>query len=89
MKVNALQLRQSLGSILLALGKKDDPIIVEKNREPVAVLISIKVFKERFVDFLDKEKQEELILLAKQSAKKSSQNSLSILRELRYGLNDT
>ncbi|MBI2059654.1 MAG: type II toxin-antitoxin system Phd/YefM family antitoxin [Nitrospirae bacterium] len=49
-KVNALQLRQSLGKILRKLEKTGEPILVEKNREPKAVLVTVKDFKERYLD---------------------------------------
>ena len=53
MKVNALQVRQSFGKILKRLNKEKEPILIEKGREPVAALISLKDYKERFIDRLD------------------------------------
>lgn len=49
-KTNALKLRQSLGAILKMLKTSGEPILVEKDRQPVAVLISIEDFHKRFVD---------------------------------------
>jgi PHD/YefM family antitoxin component YafN of YafNO toxin-antitoxin module len=83
--VTALQIRQSFGKILKKLQKDDEPILVEKGREPVAVLISLKAFQERFIDYREKKKREALLELAKTSAKKSTLDSLTVLRELRYG----
>lgn len=48
-KVNALQLRQSLGKVLKRLEKTGEPILVEKNREPKAVMITLKDYQERFI----------------------------------------
>jgi uncharacterized protein (DUF2249 family) len=56
MKVSALQVRQSLGRILEKLKKTDEPIIIEKGREPVPVLISLRVFEERFIDYREEQK---------------------------------
>jgi prevent-host-death family protein len=49
-KVNALQLRQSLGKILQRLRRTGRPILVEKSRQPAAVLISLEDYRARFVD---------------------------------------
>jgi len=49
-KTNALKLRQSLGKVLQRLQKTGQPILVEKDRKPVAVLISLEDFQNRFVD---------------------------------------
>ena len=43
--VNALELRQSLGKVLRALEKDGAPILVERAREPSAVLISLKDYR--------------------------------------------
>ena len=49
-KTNALKLRQSLGKILKDLAKDGEPILVEKDRKPAAVLIAIEDFQRRFAD---------------------------------------
>ncbi len=85
MKVNALQVRQSLGKILDKLKKMDEPIIIERGREPVAVLISLKAFRERFVDYREEQKRRELLEAFRQNAVKPSMDSLAALREIRYG----
>jgi len=85
MKINALQLRQSFGKILKKLLSTDEPIIIEKGRVPVAVLISLKAFRERFIDYREQQKRMELLERFKNSAAKTSEDSLKILRELRYG----
>lgn len=84
-KVTALEIRQRFGGVLKKLQKKDEPILIEKGREPVAVLISLKTFNNRFIDFREKEKRDELVRLARASATKSPLDSLTVIRELRYG----
>ncbi|MFA5890401.1 MAG: type II toxin-antitoxin system Phd/YefM family antitoxin [Actinomycetota bacterium] len=49
-KVTALDLRQSLGKIVEAILDDGEPILLEKGRRPVAVLISIRDFQERFAE---------------------------------------
>ena len=85
MKVNALQLRQSLGKILEKLKKTDEPIIIEKGRQPVAVLVSLKVFRERFLDLREEQKRQELLEAFRISAAEPREDSLAALRDTRYG----
>ena len=85
MKVNALQVRQSFGAVLEKLRKSDEPIVIEKGREPVAVLISMKMFRERFVDYREEQKRRELLETFRNSATAPTEDSLALLRELRYG----
>ena len=85
MKINALQIRQSFGKILKQLQRSDEPIIIEKGRVPVAVLISLKVFKERFIDYREQKKREELLEQFRSHSVKPTMDSLKSLRELRYG----
>jgi len=49
-RVNALALRQSLGKVVASLERTGEPILLEKGRRPVAVLISLRDFEERFVE---------------------------------------
>lgn len=85
MKVNALQIRQSLGKILERLKQEDEPIIIEKGREPVAVLISLRMFRERFVDYREEQKRRQLLDKFRQTASVPAVDSLEALRALRYG----
>ena len=48
--VNALQLRQSLGKVLDQLEHDGAPIVVCRRRTPAAALVSLKDYRERFVD---------------------------------------
>jgi len=47
---NAIDVRRSLGRVLAELEEGGEPIIVEKTGRPVAALVSIKDFRERFAD---------------------------------------
>ena len=85
MKVNALQVRQSLGRILEKLKKTEETIIIEKGREPVAVLISLRIFKERFIDYREEQKRPRAPGSFPSQRSKSSVDSLAVLRKLRYG----
>ncbi len=85
MKVNALQLRQSLGKYLEKLQKTDEPLIIEKGRRPVAVLISLKVFRERFIDLREEQKRQEMLEAFRLSAVTPTEDSLVALRDVRYG----
>jgi len=49
-KTNALKLRQSFGAVLKKLKATGKPILVEKDRAPAAVLITIEDYNKRFVD---------------------------------------
>ncbi|MBI4704569.1 MAG: type II toxin-antitoxin system Phd/YefM family antitoxin [Deltaproteobacteria bacterium] len=48
--VNALQVRQSLGRVLDELDATEEPILVERGRRPVAVLLPLRIFHQRFAD---------------------------------------
>ncbi|MEZ4755186.1 MAG: type II toxin-antitoxin system Phd/YefM family antitoxin [Bdellovibrionota bacterium] len=85
MKVNALKLRQSLGSVLELLQKNNEPIIIERKREPVAVLISIEMYEKRFIEYQDKQKRKTLLESFRNLAEKTEGDSLETLREIRYG----
>jgi PHD/YefM family antitoxin component YafN of YafNO toxin-antitoxin module len=85
--VNALKIRQAFGSVLKRLRKTNEPILIEKGREPVAVLISLETFQKRFIDYRDREKRDRLLLLARESATEPKTDSMTVLRELRNGPN--
>jgi PHD/YefM family antitoxin component YafN of YafNO toxin-antitoxin module len=87
-KVNALTIRQSFGKVLKELQKKGEPILIEKGRTPVGVLISLQAFKERFIDFQEKQKKEAILKLAHESSTPAAKDSLTVLRDLRYGTSD-
>jgi PHD/YefM family antitoxin component YafN of YafNO toxin-antitoxin module len=83
--VNALQLRQSLGRVLQRLRKNGRPILIERDRKPAAVLISLDDYRRRFVDVeADRLRAEmvERIKRAKLAPPKGS-SSLDLVREVR------
>jgi prevent-host-death family protein len=49
-RVNSAELRASIGNIVADIERNGQPIILEKHNQPVAVIISLKDFQERFVE---------------------------------------
>lgn len=86
-KTNALQLRQNMGRIVQRLKEKGEPILIEKDRKPVAVLISLEDYQRRFVDIDADIKRREMIEEIKQAQMKLPQgtSSLDLIRSLREG----
>lgn len=86
-KVNALQLRQSLGAVIDDLEKTGEPILIEKGRKPVGVLISLQDFKERFHELDAAAERDKIIAEMDAIAAKAPivdpRSGLEILRELR------
>ena len=84
MNVNALKIRNEFGRVLESLKESGEPIIIEKNRIPVAVLISLEDFQNRFIDYRETEKKKEIISLFRKNLVKSKKKSLKEIRKLRY-----
>lgn len=87
-KVNALTLRQSLGKVLRNLQRGGVPVLVEKDRKPAAVLISIEDYKRRFVD-RDADEARLAIVSRIAEAKLTlpkDENAISAVQRLRNGL---
>jgi len=86
-KVNALELRQSLGKVLAQLERNGEPIVVEKGRKPVAALISLKDYHERFAEKAAREERDKLFEEMDKLRMRSVDPTPggTILRELRYG----
>lgn len=84
-KVSALQLRQSLGKTLAKMKKTGEPILLEKGRRPVAVLISLEDFQKRFVDFEADQRRRELVekIRAAKLPLPEGKSSLDLIRETR------
>jgi len=84
--VNALAIRKSLGSVLRQMDAEHAPVLVTRDREPVAALVPIAMFRQRFVDFLAgdalKRALDDLTALQSPAAGK---DSLVELRRLRSG----
>lgn len=86
-KVNALQLRQSLGRVLRRLGKTGRPILLEKDRKPAAVIISLEDYRKRFVDVEADRLRIEMVDRIKRAQLQAPKgvSSLDLLREMRGG----
>lgn len=85
MKATALQLRQSLGAILKKLASTGRPILIEKDRMPAAVLISIEDYQKRFVDVQADALREKLVEKIKKARLPlpDGVSSLDLIREIR------
>jgi prevent-host-death family protein len=85
-RTNALEMRRALGKVLRQLAADGRPILVERNRRPEAVLISLRDYRERFVDQAAAEERERLaeeILALRTRARRSRRTTVELLRELR------
>jgi prevent-host-death family protein len=84
-KVNALQLRQSLGRVLQRLRKTGGPILLEKNRVPAAVIITLEEYRKRFVDTEADRLRKEMVDRIKAAGLTTPKgvSTLDLLRELR------
>lgn len=84
-KVNALKLRQNLGAVVDRLHRSGEPILLEKGREPVAVLITLEDYKKRFVDVdADIERRKLVERIRRANVKlPAGKTSLDLVRELR------
>ena len=85
MKVTALELRNRLGEILETLDREQAPIIIEKGRKPRAVLIPLRLYRERFVDLQEKELREQLVAEFRDTPVSTLRDTVAELRRLRYG----
>ncbi|MBM4265601.1 MAG: type II toxin-antitoxin system Phd/YefM family antitoxin [Deltaproteobacteria bacterium] len=83
--VNALQLRQSLGRVLQRLKRTGRPILLEKDRKPAAVIISLEDYRKRFVDVEVDRLRVEMVERIKGAEIELPRglSSLDLLRELR------
>jgi len=83
--VTALQLRQSLGKVVATLQRTGEPIILEKGRKPVAALISLRDFQERFVEKAAVEARQRILAEMDELATRSVDKTpaVDVLRALR------
>jgi len=88
MKVTALELRNRLGSILDRLDRDQQPVIVEKDRKPRAVLLPLALYRERFVDFQEQALRDRLVREIAEAAPPALRDTVAELRRLRYGDGD-
>ena len=83
--VNALELRQSLGKVLDQLERGGKPILVCRRRTPAAALVSLKDYRERFVDREADDQRREVVARLRQLKFESpaTGTTLDVLRDLR------
>ncbi len=81
--VNALKLRQQLGSVLRGLQESGCPVLIERNSKPAAVLISLEDYQRRFVDREADEKRKEMVeaILKTRLRLPPGKSTLDLLRE--------
>jgi prevent-host-death family protein len=84
-KINALEMRQSLGKVLRQLEKGSGPVLVEQRRHPVAVLISLEDYQKRFADRDADEKRREIVAKIRELRFKApaGKTTLDLLRDVR------
>lgn len=85
--VNALELRQSLGRVLRQLERGGMPILVQRGRQPAAVLISLRDYQERFADRDADQRRHEIVARIKATtfASPKGRTTLDMIRNLRAG----
>ena len=85
---NAIEVRRSLGKVLSLLAKGGEPVLVERNGKPAAVLISIEDYRERFADGQAAEERLQLVeeILASRVPARGKQTSVGAVRALRGAL---
>jgi PHD/YefM family antitoxin component YafN of YafNO toxin-antitoxin module len=83
--VNALTMRNNLGSVLQELEEKKEPILVSKGRRVRAVLITPEDFQRRFIDRQAEERKTEWMrrLDELRAPRLGDATTLDVLRELR------
>ena len=86
-RLSALELRQSLGRALDVLQRTGEPILLERGRKPVAVVISLEDFRERFVEKAAAEERDRVIREIDELARTSRDPTpaVDVLREARGG----
>jgi len=88
MRISVLDLCNRLGQILDLLDEKQEPVIVEEDRKPRAVLLPFALYRERFPDGAGKALRDDLVDGMRRSAPKATRDTVVELRRLRYGLED-
>lgn len=83
--VNALTMRNNLGSVLQELEETREPILVAKGRRVRAVLITPEDFQRRFIDRQAEERKQEWMrrLDELRAPRLGGATTLDVLRELR------
>lgn len=84
MRVTSLELRNRLGTILDRMDRDQQPVIIEKGRRARAVLVPLSLYRERFLDLLEKSLRDELVREIRESAPPAVRDTVAELRRLRY-----
>ena len=84
-RVNAVELRQSVGKVLRQLEKGGESVIIERRRRPAAVLISLDDYARRFADRDADEKRLEIVQRIRELQFKAppGKTTLDLLRDSR------
>lgn len=84
-KANALQMRQNMGKIVDQLIKTGEPILIEKMRKPVAVLITLEDYERRFVDKDADDRRKQLVAEIRKANLKApaGKTTLDLIRDMR------
>ena len=85
MRVTALDVRRRLGKILDRLDRDQQPVIVEQDGRPRAVLLPLELYQERFSDLQEREPRIELVRELRDAARPAIRSTVAELRRLRYG----
>lgn len=83
--VSALKFRQEFGKFLDQLKADGEGFVIEKNADPVAVIVPYQEFQRRFVDKFSADKRELLLKKFRDNRMQVSEDSTETLRRLRYG----
>ena len=82
---SALQFRQEFGAVLDQMERGGAPIIIERNSEAIAVLVSYETFQKRFIEHQTTAARAQLLERFKSARRPSAVATLDLIRELRYG----
>lgn len=82
--VNALKMRQNLGQVLDLLDA-EGPVLIEKNRTPRAVLISLEDYKQKFLQEEIRKRRREVVERIRSSVTpwEGEQSIVETIREMR------
>lgn len=85
---SALQLRQSLGRVIARLKRSGEPVLLTKDRKPVAVMISIADYEERFSEKAASDRRRQILAEVDAAVRNSvdKRDAATLLRELRGGI---
>ncbi len=84
--INALAVRKSLGKILKDMERKSAPVLVTRDRKPVAALVPFQLFKQRFVDVMAQDELDDLKRqLTRLQSPSTGGDTLASLAALREG----